>query len=150
MAGNIHFNATQIRMNKLGATDVYAAEHYSRPALVPTMPRLAAKPLLFPVVTGATRQADGVRLRWQQPADGLGPFGKATSYAVYRFDGITVPGKCGFADAAHLVGTVRATGTGAQSYLDATAEPGKRYTYQVTTLDRLYNESTPSLPRFVR
>ena len=150
VSGNVHFNATQIRMNKIGATDIYAAEHYSRPALVPTMPHLAAKPLLFPVVTGANRQTDGVRLTWRQPADGVGPFGKATSYAIYRFDGTTLPGRCDLADAGQLVATVRATGTGAQSYLDATAEPGKRYTYQVTTLDRLYNESAPSLPRFVR
>ena len=149
VAGNVHFSAVQVRANKLGATDRYVAAQYSRPALVPTMPQLPARPLLFPVVTGAHRQGDGVRLSWRQPVDGAGPFGTATSYAVYRFDGLSLPGSCGFADASHLVGTLRASGGGTQSYQDTSAEPGKRYTYYVTALDRLYNESAPSPPRFV-
>ncbi|NBE80942.1 glycoside hydrolase family 10 protein [Micromonospora rubida] len=148
--GNSHFSAVQVRANRLGATDIYAAEHYSRPALVPAMPHLPAKPLLPPVVTGAQRQDDGVRLSWRQLADGVGPLGKAASYAIYRFDGNGLVGKCGFADASHLVGTVRATPGSVQSWVDATAEAGQRYTYHVTTLDRLYNESFVSLPRFVR
>ncbi|GIG85533.1 glycoside hydrolase family 10 protein [Plantactinospora endophytica] len=149
VAGNIHFSAVQVRANRLGATDVYAAEHYSRPALIPTMSQLSAKPLMFPVLTGASRQSDGVRLRWRQPVDGLGPFGRAASYAIYRFDGIDLPGSCGFADAGNLVGTVRATDGPVQSWLDGTAEPGRRYSYYVTALDRLANESQPSPPWFV-
>jgi hypothetical protein len=101
------------------------------------MPHLPRKPLLFPLVTGASRGADGaVTLRWVQP------LGRATSYAVYRFDGLTLPGRCGFADAAHLVGTTRGT-----SYVDTSAAAGARYTYYVTALDRLWNESPPSPPR---
>ncbi|WP_229400422.1 glycoside hydrolase family 10 protein [Micromonospora okii] len=148
--GNVHFSAVQVRANRLNATDIYAAEHYSRPALVPTMPHLPAKPLLFPVVTGAKRQDDGVRLSWRQPADGVGPLGKATSYAIYRLDGTGLAGKCDLADASHLVGTVRATPGAVQSWVDTTAEAGKRYTYHVTALDRLSNESAVSPPRFVR
>ncbi|GAB3797502.1 glycoside hydrolase family 10 protein [Micromonospora zhanjiangensis] len=150
VAGNVHFSAVQVRANKLGATDIYAAEHYSRPALVPAMPHLPAKPLLFPVITGAGRTADGVRLAFRQPVDGVGPFGAATSYAIYRFDGVGLPGRCGFADAAHLLATVRGSGPGGQSFVDRTAEPGKRYTYVVSAVDRLANESVPSLPWFVR
>ncbi|MEU8328112.1 family 10 glycosylhydrolase [Micromonospora sp. NPDC048839] len=148
--GNVHFSAVQVRANRLGATDIYAAEHYSRPALVPAMPHLPARPLLFPVVTRAVRQADGVRLTWRQPADGVRPLGTATSYAIYRFDGTTLPGRCGTADAAHLVDTVRATPGDAQSWVDASAVPGERYTYQLTALDRSANESPTSLPAFVR
>ncbi|GAB3345519.1 family 10 glycosylhydrolase [Micromonospora halotolerans] len=147
--GNVHFSAVQVRANRLGATDIYAAEHYSRPALVPTMSQLPAKPLLFPVVTGAERRADGVRLSWRQPADGKGPFGTATGYAIYRFDGVGLAGRCDFADASHLVATVRADGD-VQSWVDTTAEPGARYTYYVTALDRVWNESAASPPRFVR
>ncbi|CCH21548.1 glycoside hydrolase family 10 protein [Micromonospora lupini] len=148
--GNVHFSAVQVRANRLGATDIYAAEHYSRPALVPAMPHLPAKPLLLPVVTRAARQADGVRLTWRQPADGVGPLGTATSYAIYRFDGTTLPARCATADATHLVDTVRATPGGVQSWVDTSAEPGRRYTYQVTALDRTANESPASPPAFVR
>lgn len=148
--GNVHFSAVQVRANRLGATDIYASEHYSRPALVPAMPHLPAKPLLAPVVTGARRQDDGVRLSWRHPADGVGPFGSATSYAIYRLDGVDHANGCDLADARHLVATVRATPGAVQSWVDTTAEAGKRYTYHVTALDRLYNESPASPPRFVR
>ncbi|MFC0503645.1 glycoside hydrolase family 10 protein [Micromonospora costi] len=147
--GNVHFSAVQVRANRLGATDIYAAEHYSRPALIPTMSHLPSKPLLMPVVTRSARDDDGVRLSWRQPADGVGPFGTATSYAIYRFDGVTLAGACDLADAAHLVDTVRATDGAVQSWVDTTAEPGHRYTYYVTALDRLANESPASPPAFV-
>ncbi|WP_345537260.1 glycoside hydrolase family 10 protein [Phytohabitans rumicis] len=136
VAGNVHFSAVQVRADKLGATTRYAADHYSKPALVPAMEHKPHKPLMFPIVTDASRTADGVRLRW------FTPLSKPTSYAVYRFDGITLPGRCGFADAAHLLGTTRDT-----SFTDASAEPGQRYTYYVTALDRQWNESPPSPPR---
>ena len=146
VSGHVHFSAVQVRANKLGATDIYAAEHYAHPALVPTMTHLPHKPLLFPVVTSATRDGAGaVTLRWRQPADGIGPFGKATSYAVYRFDGTRIPSACDLADATHLIGTTRT-----QSYVDSSAQPGQRYTYVVTALDRLWNESPMGLPRPVR
>ncbi|HEX5543225.1 MAG TPA: family 10 glycosylhydrolase [Micromonospora sp.] len=149
--GNIHFSAVQVRANRLNATDIYASEHYARPALVPAMTHLPSTPLMFPVVTSATRDADGVSLRWRQAANGAGSFGQATSYAIYRFDGApNFPGRCGFADAGNLVSTVRAADGAAQSYRDSTAEPGKAYTYYVTALDRLSNESKPSPARFVR
>ncbi len=149
VAGNVHFSAVQVRANKLGATDIYAAEHYARPALVPVMAQLPARPLLFPVVTDAIRLADGVQLSWRLPANGVGPFGTASSYAVYRFDGVGPAGPCGFVDAGHLIGTVRSTNTDAQSYLDRGAVPGQRYTYYLTAVDRLGNESQPGPARFV-
>jgi len=149
VAGNVHFSAVQVRSNKLGATDIYAGEHYSKPALVPTMTHLPSTPMLQPVVTGAERGADGVSLRWQPTADEESGFGQPTSYAVYRFDGTpTSLDECAFADAGNLVATVRA-GDGVQSYLDTTAEPGRSYTYHVTAVDRLWNESEPSAPHFV-
>src|SRR5690606_29935428 len=95
--GNVHFSAVQVRDNRLGAVDIYAAEHYSRPALVPTMSHLPAKRLLFPVITGHERDRDSgaVTLRWHDTASGVGPFGKVTSYAIYRFEGKAFPGACG-------------------------------------------------------
>ncbi|MFG1881448.1 glycoside hydrolase family 10 protein [Micromonospora sp. NPDC049102] len=147
--GNVHFSAVQVRANRLGATDIYAAEHYSRLALVPAMPHLPAKPLLPPVVTRVTREADGVRLTWRQPADGRGPLGTATSYAIYRFDGTTLPGRCATSDATHLVDTVRATPGDTRSWVDTSVEPGRRYTYRLTALDRTANESPAGPPAFL-
>ncbi len=145
VAGNVHFSAVQVRANRIGATDLYAAEHYSKPSLVPTMTHLPSKPLLFPVVTKADRGDAGVALQWQPLANNAGPFGEAASYAVYRFDGLKLlPTGCDLADATNLVGTTRGT-----SFTDTSAVAGQRYTYFVTSLDRLYNESFPSPARFV-
>ncbi|MEV0429413.1 family 10 glycosylhydrolase [Micromonospora sp. NPDC050495] len=148
--GNVHFSAVQVRANRLGATDIYAAEHYSRPALVPTMSQLPSRPLLFPVVTAAQRQDDGIRLNWRQPANGKGPFGTATSYAIYRFDGVVAAGTCDFADASHLVASVRGTDDAVQSWVDTTASADSPYTYYVRALDRSWNEGPVGPARVVR
>jgi hypothetical protein len=149
VAGNVHFSAKDVKADRLGATGIYAADHYAKPALVPAMPHLPAEPLMFPVITGAHRDASGATtLTWQDMLDGHGPFGSTTGYAVYRFGGTDpTPGPCGFADATHLLATQRATGSGSQTLVDTTAEPGQRYTYFVSALDRLWNESPPSPPR---
>jgi uncharacterized lipoprotein YddW (UPF0748 family) len=149
VSGNVHFSAKDVKANRLGATDIYAAEHYSRPALVPTMSHLPAEPLMFPVITGAKRDDSGATtLTWRSVAEDAEQFGDPASYAVYRFDGVDpVPGACGFADATHLIATQRATAGESQTFVDTTAEPGKRYTYFVSAVDRLWNESRPSPPR---
>lgn len=149
VAGDVHFSAVQVRADRLGAVTRYVADRYSRPALVPPMPHLPSQPLLFPVITGAGRDGSGaVTLRWHDMARGV-PFGEVTSYAVYRFDGAAHADACGFADASHLIATVRGDGDGTQAFVDGTAEPGTAYTYYVTALDRLWNESDPSPARFV-
>jgi len=150
VSGDVHFSGVQVRADRLGAVTEYVAEHHSRPALIPTMPQLPGKPLQFPVITQATRSDSGtVSLVWHDTAQGV-PFGDAASYAVYRFDGQVDAQPCDFADASHLIATVRRVGGRAQSYADATAQPGTSYTYYVTALDRLWNESaaSPAMPVF--
>ncbi|WP_238013149.1 family 10 glycosylhydrolase [Dactylosporangium sp. AC04546] len=134
--GDVHFSAVQVRADRLGAETLLTAEHRSRPAFPPSWG--PATPMLFPVVTHAKRTAAGAELRWRALGD------KATSFGVYRFDGVTIPRGCDLADASHLIATVRGT-----AYTDPTAEPGRRYTYVVTALDRRWHESPPSPPRFI-
>ena len=140
VAGNVHFCGRRIAAT---TTSLYATRRYSRPALVPTTPHLPSRPLLQPFAR-AHREAGGVALDIRTVLDRW-PFGRTTSYAIYRFDGLTGPGGCGLADAAHLIGTVRK----GRPYLDTTAQPGRPYTYYVTALDRLANESGHSPPAFV-
>jgi uncharacterized lipoprotein YddW (UPF0748 family) len=141
--GDVHFSAKDVLADRLGGVSQLVADHYSKPALVPASG--AAKPLMFPVVTGAGRDSTGaVSLTWRPVVDGVAGFGAVTSYAVYRFDGLTFPSGCDLADATHLVATVRGRG-----WTDTTAVAGHRYTYYVTALDRLWHESIPSPPRFV-
>jgi uncharacterized lipoprotein YddW (UPF0748 family) len=127
--GSIHFSATHVRADRLGAVSRYQAAHYARPALVPTATRLKAAPPGAPVLTSARRTGNGaVTLQWR-PAAGPAP----TAYAVYRADGTD-------GDAV-LLATLRATADDVQGWTDATAAAGRRYTYCVTALDRAANES---------
>jgi hypothetical protein len=149
VSGDVHFSGVQVRADRLGAVTGYVTEHQSRPALIPTMSQLPSKPMMFPVITDADRSDSGaVSLGWRDTAQGV-PFGETSSYAVYRFDGPVEADACGFADATHLIATVRRAGGREQAFLDATAEPGSSYTYYVTALDRLWNESAPGPASFV-
>lgn len=131
VTGDVYFSARSLRSDRLGAVSRLAASYYAHPALVPvlTAPDRAA-PAEAPVVTLTGRAT----LNWPAPAG-------ATSYAVYRFDAATRPGPCAFADAAHLVATVRG-----QGWTDPDTAPGHRYTYYVSALDRAGRESQPSSP----
>jgi hypothetical protein len=83
-----------------------------------------------------------VALQW---ADAAPPTVRATSFAVYRADGHV--SDVDVEDAANLVATVRAEPGVVQRFLDASAAAGSQYTYAVTALDRVWNESAPSRVR---
>ncbi|WP_034593128.1 glycoside hydrolase family 10 protein [Hamadaea tsunoensis] len=137
VSGSIHFSAKDVLANRLGATDLYAAERYSRPALVPALARYAGKPMLPPVITQLRRETAGVRLKWHTPADDKGPFADTVAYAVYRFDGfVPLPDPSMMDTAAYLLATVRG-----EEFVDATAVAGQAYTYVVRGLDRVWHES---------
>jgi uncharacterized lipoprotein YddW (UPF0748 family) len=141
--GSIHFSAKDVKANRIGATDLVRARYYSKPAIIPALVRVPAQPMLPPVITRLDREEDGVRLNWLVPADEAGPFADALSFAVYRVDGWhPLPDECELADAAQLLGTVRGT-----SFLDPTAVADQRYTYYVTSLDRVWHESKPGIGR---
>lgn len=141
--GHVWYSANQIpKADALnGAMAAVVADHYARPALIPTMPHLPGTDVRVPVLAEAARGADGVALKWLD----AGPKAtRATSFAIYRVAG---SGAVDVEDGANLLATVRATRGVEQSFTDATAEPGTTYTYAVTALDRLWNESRPSRPK---
>jgi uncharacterized lipoprotein YddW (UPF0748 family) len=128
--GDIYFSAKDVRADRLGHMDLVQADHYRHPALIPVTQGV---PGHAPHAPKHLRADDG-SLHWQ---------GTGTSYAVYRFDGARARvTPCDLADATHLVATTRDT-----HWTDGTAEPGQRYTYVVTALDRAYRESRGGLVR---
>ncbi|WP_026208302.1 glycoside hydrolase family 10 protein [Catelliglobosispora koreensis] len=135
--GDIHFRAKIVMADPIGSSTQFIADHYSRPALVPRMPHLPAGPMLFPVIVKDTRDASGVTLTIRHI------WGDIKSYAIYRVD---QDSEIGCDDARNLLGTVRRSGK-ETTFVDTTAEAGKRYLYVATALDRLWNESPPSPPR---
>ncbi|MBO0871645.1 MAG: glycosyl hydrolase, partial [Micromonosporaceae bacterium] len=137
--------AVQVRADRLGAVSRYVADHYSRPALIPPMAQLSTgRTPEHPVITAAARDAaGGIGLQWRATAQGV-PFAEVTSYTVYRVEAGAGAAGCNAADAQNLVATLRSTGPGTQRYHDAGAQPDRAYTYYVTALDRVWNESLPS------
>jgi uncharacterized lipoprotein YddW (UPF0748 family) len=135
--GDIYFSAKDVRANRLSHMDILTAEHYTHPALVPGR---SGEPPRRPVLISARPDAGGMHLRWVQDR-------RSTSFALDRFDGTRPVNDCDLADASHLVATARTSGV-LQSFTDTTAEPGQRYTYVLSTLDRLHAESAPSRGRW--
>jgi uncharacterized lipoprotein YddW (UPF0748 family) len=138
--GDIYFSAKDVRADRLGATTLLNQNWYTRPALVPAMPSLDARPPLPVRSLHADRTPAGVRLQWRTGST------DTTSYAVYRRD-LTAGDLCPDNDARNLLATVRSTGA-RQTFVDATAVKGHRYVYLVTALDRMWNQSLP-LPALV-
>ncbi|MCT2582525.1 glycoside hydrolase family 10 protein [Actinophytocola gossypii] len=139
VGGDIYFSAVQVRKNALDHMGIVKADHYGQPAVPPTPARLEAAGPRAPVLATARRAADGVRLVW------VSTDRRATDYAVYRVEDRNA--HCATVDARHLVGVVQDGWGPLQSFVDETAERDGRYTYVVTALDRVHNESRASSPR---
>ncbi|POM22514.1 hypothetical protein BTM25_54640 [Actinomadura rubteroloni] len=127
--GDVFFSAADVAANRAGFAAKLRADHYGRPALLPPAPGGAAPPGVR-AVTAVPAEGPGVRVQWRTQES-------AASYAVYRVDG-TGPA-CAPVRPDRLLASVRGGGV-----LDATAAPGRTYTYYVTALDRGHHESAPA------
>lgn len=138
IAGNVFYNATSARANKLDGMGLVVREHYRKPALTPTMPWLDADPPAAPIVT---RSGGTLSI--------LGP-GDANQYVIYR-----VPTKakdvraCDLADTRNVVAIVTGPAAGGSStWTDPEVTGGfGRYTWLVSSVDRGSNESAAYVVR---
>jgi uncharacterized lipoprotein YddW (UPF0748 family) len=140
--GSVFFSARDLKKNPMAIRDSLRTNFYRYTALVPTMPWLDSIPPLPPRNLKAADTAEGVELTWHQSAEAMDGDG-ANAYLVYRFDGRQARVKLD--DPRFII--ARCNGEEATHFIDKTAEPGKRYTYVVTALDRLNNESREVLVR---
>jgi uncharacterized lipoprotein YddW (UPF0748 family) len=134
--GDVFFSAHDLVGNRRGFAARLAADHYSRPALVPAAPRRAVgRPPAPPaeVTATAAKESGGrggpVTLRWRTSG--------AARYAVYRVEGKRPD--CAPVDPRALL-TTAAGG----AVTDPGVRPGGTYTYYVTALDRASRESAPA------
>lgn len=133
--GSMHFSLKNINNNPLGIKDRLQKYIYKYPALIPPMPWLDQDPPKQPTLKGAIARNDGIALGIIDNRNN-----DSTYYAIYRVDeknGVDIQ------KAENLLTTVRKTKPG-EIYVDKTAVSGETYTYAVTALDRLHNESIPS------
>lgn len=132
--GSMYFSSKWFAENPLGFTDRLKNDLYRYPALVPAMPWIDAQAPETPKKMKAHKAPEGVRLSWKSAGD-------ETYYAIYRFDG---QNEGSIQEPSNLLGTVRKMDGVTQVWIDKSAVRGKTYTYIVTAVDRLHNESEPS------
>ncbi len=134
--GSVFFSAKNLKLNPLAIRDSLQTDFYRHPALVPAMRWLDSIPPLPPHDLKAADTDAGVELFWQQPAPAFDGDG-ASSYVIYRFEGRHP--QLNTDDPRYIVG--RCIGESATRFIDKTTEAKRKYTYVVTALDRLHNES---------
>lgn len=134
--GSIFFSARNLQINPLAIRDSLQANFYRHPALVPTMKWLDSIPPLPPREVKVATTADGVELHWEQSAE-ASDGDEASAYLIYRFEGRRP--RLLTNDPRYIL--ARCTGESSTRFLDKTADPKKKYTYVLTALDRLQNES---------
>ncbi|HVW96584.1 MAG TPA: family 10 glycosylhydrolase [Mucilaginibacter sp.] len=135
--GSVYFSSNSLNNNPLGFADSLRENYYKYPALPPPMLWLDSIPPNAPVNFTAVPTPKGIQLRWGTPplADDKEP---VYGYVIYRFEGTE---KIDLNDPRHILHIRYNNST---YFVDETAKRGKSYSYVVTALDRLKNESDPT------
>ena len=138
VTGSVFFSAKSLRTNMASSRDSLRTNFYQYPALIPTMPWLDAVPPGQPQNLKAAPAVDGVELFWQEPAQAT-ELDRVRCYVIYRTEGVRLPRTT---DPRRILSLCRPEG--GTRFVDRTADPKKKYTYVITSVDRLQNESSGS------
>lgn len=137
--GSVFFSSKSFSTVARAVGDSLRNNLYKYPALPPQMPWLDEVVPNAPQEFTAEAKHDGIHLKWEKPT--LASDGEtASGYVIYRFnEGMKV-------DVLDARNILKISFENYTSFIDTTVEKGKRYTYLVTALDRLKNESDPTNP----
>lgn len=135
--GSVYFSSTSLLDNRLGFTDSLKQTYYRHPALPPVMLWLDSVPPNVPRNFTAKTLNKIVHLTWEMP---LPPADKEPvyGYIIYRFEGTE---KIDLGDPKNILHIQYNT---EQAYNDSTVQRGKAYSYVITAIDKLKNESDRS------
>lgn len=138
--GSVFYSSKSIAGNLSGIRDSLQYDLYRYKALPPQMAWLDDVPPLSPtgLKVEMMDEASSTLLSWNPPAvaqDGESAFG----YVIYRFNENEI------VDLSNSQNILHITYNGSQrSFTDSQVRVGAKYTYVVTALDRIKNESLPS------
>ncbi len=137
--GSTFFSSKSVTNNPLGFQDSLRSNYYKYPSLIPPMLWLDSIPPLKPVNLNAMVESNGVLLTWNLPEPAVD--GDLPKYfIVYRFDSeeeINI-------DDPRSIRFISVDDT--TNYFDIfVPDSSISYAYVVTSLDRLHNESEPSV-----
>ena len=129
--GSCFFSSKSMINNPLGVSDELRDNYYSSPALIPKMDWLGNTALGSPKSLVLKNSKSGIMIEWD------GHEGDEY-YVVYRFRG-KKRGDMNNGD--HILSIQPKT---RKFYQDKTVKRFRKYTYAISSLDRLYNESNPT------
>ena len=136
--GQIFYNTTSLRNNKLGFRDSLQLNFYVKPALQPTMSwKDNVAPLPATSLNAVASGLNAITLNWTKPASVSNELDNVKRFAIYRSTTTTV-------DISNANNLLAITWNDTTAYTDLTAVQGSNYYYVVTALDRLQNESSIS------
>jgi len=139
--GSIYFSSKSLTNNVAGLRDSLQYTYYKYKSLPPLMLWKDSTPPLAPRgLTVRASQNRAATLHWQKPdaaTDGERPFG----YLVYRFEEGEPHDLLRARNILHISYNSQYT-----TYTDDSVDRNKRYTYIITSIDRLKNESPGSNP----
>lgn len=136
--GSVFFSSKSLRDNLAGLNDSLKNDFFKAPALPPSMPWLDAIAPQHPLLVEVQLFHQSVQLKWESPPqakDGE----TASGYVIYRFnEGEKL-------DIENPKNILKITfDPEMNSFTDHSVKAGARYTYMITALDRVRNESEPS------
>lgn len=137
--GSVFFSSKSFSTIARAAGDSLRLSLYKYPALPPQMPWLDEIVPNAPRSFSATATPTGVQLKWEAPTK-AGDGETASGYVIYRFE---EGEQISVADPKNIL---KISFEDYTMFLDTQTEKNKRYTYLVTALDRLKNESDPTGP----
>lgn len=135
--GSAFYSSKSFIDNALGLVDSLRNHFYRYPALRPAMPWLDDKAPEPPYFTDAFEKPEGLEVRWADDDTS----GQTRQYILYRFD---TNENINLNDPTKII-TIIGQMTD-PVYMDRTYIKGRTYTYVVTALDRMQNESLQSDP----
>ncbi len=135
--GSCFFSSKSLINNPLGVSDILRDNYYQFPALIPEMSWLAIPEPLKPEIQQIKNLSSGLLIEWENND-------RAEYYVIYRFKGKRV-GDTG--DASNIISIQRKTSA---FFEDKNIKRARKFTYVISALDRLYNESVLSAPVTVK
>lgn len=138
--GSIFYNSTSLLNNQGGIADSLM-QVYQYPALPPLMPWVDATKPNAPSTPKITTSDDGILLEWETPQeakDGDLP----RYYAIYSTSNGKLPD---IEDIRNMIALIPSTQT---RFVDERTLSLEEFTYLITSIDQLQNESTPVLPSY--
>jgi uncharacterized lipoprotein YddW (UPF0748 family) len=132
VCGSAWFRCESIMGNDGGIVNSMRYEIYKSPALVPTMPWIDSIPPNRPIDLKIYPQEEGLYLSWEMP-EPASDLDLPTYFVVYRFES-GAPQDLN--DPRNILKLTRDL-----HFYDKTAKAATIYTYAVTSVDRLHNES---------